>query len=250
MPGLSDVTPAWLVWLASVALLASAWRLHDRLLALFGLAALTYFFVWTHLFAADELSPIKTAQYVGEAIWLDLDANLHHAILFIHEIWLGWVLVLAMFLLLLGMSLFWVLKRSMAMTRQSAQTTDRRSVLVETTVVLGRLLIGIGVAGLLMIIIDRTGHDIDLAQVLAAMLGESRLGSLLVVTAGSIGLAMMTPGFPAYLIAVALFGSALRTVGVDGLTANLYLFAICVSTWLIKLAPTRGLLPFRLRPAN
>lgn len=249
MPVLSEVALAWLALLAAFALLASAWRLDSRPLALSGFVALAYFVIWNHVFVTDDLSPIEAAKSAGSAIWLDINDKLRRAALLIHETSLGWRSIVAAFVLFLGMFLFWILQRSLSVQQPPGQAADRLSKLANAAIVLCELLVGVGVAGLIMIIVNRTGHDIDLARILAAALGESRLALLLLVTVASIGFGMVMPGLAAYLIAIALFGTALRTVGSDGLFLHLYLLAICATARVIKFMPFRRSIPFRLRPA-
>lgn len=249
MPGALEFTLAWLTLLASSALFASAWRLHSRPLALFGFAALAYFVAWTYLFVADDPSPMKAVQNAGAIIWLDINEKLHRAALLILEAGLGWPAAAATFVFFLGMILVWILQRSLSKQQRPGQATGRLNGIANAAIGLSGLLVGIGTASLVMIIVDRTGHGIDLARILAAALGESRLALLLVVTAASIGLGMVMPGIAAYLIAVALFGTALRTVGFDWLTTHLCLLAGCAIARVIKLMPSRRSAPFRLRPA-
>lgn len=247
MPGLADVSLVWPTLFACLGLLASAWRIHETTLAVIGLASLAYFFVWNHLFIADDPSPISAVERASETISLDLRDHLLQAAVAIEANAIAWPLIATGVFAILGTSLYSMARHSTNAPQRSDHGIARRSLLVNAAVVLGKLVIGAGVAGLIMIIVGRTGHDIDLARVAVAALGESRLALTLVATAASIGLGMFMPGPAAFLIAITLFGPALRSVGFDGQTTLFYLLAICMSTWLIKKFPIGRTLTFHRR---
>jgi TRAP-type uncharacterized transport system fused permease subunit len=241
---------AWLTILSSFALFALAWRSYNRPLALIGLAALVYFIVWHYLVLADPPSIDMAAERAGEAIWRDLAGSLSSIIPQANQTGrLELPVAIAAVVLSVGMSLFWEFWCSTSAIRPPDQPCDSSSVLTNALAVTGKVSVGFAIAALVMIIILRTAHDIDLAQVLAAALGERSLAMILIVAAASIGLSMLIPGLAAYLIAVALFGSALRTVGFDWLTTHLGLLAICMSAWFMRSITTRRSAALIFRPA-
>ncbi|MEL6963473.1 MAG: TRAP transporter large permease subunit, partial [Pseudomonadota bacterium] len=130
--------------------------------------------------------------------------------------------------------MFYILRSKVWGPKFHVNGTNRPGVAGNVVVVFAKLLIGVGTASLIMIVIQQTGLANDLAQILVALVGESRAALILLVAMASIGLGLLMPALPAYLIAAALFGLALRTVGIDWLTAQLGLLTIIGTSPLIK----------------
>jgi TRAP-type uncharacterized transport system fused permease subunit len=249
MPGVLEAASAWLVLLASLALIASAWRLHAPPLALISLAALLFLIVWIYMFTSDGPSPMNAIREAGAAIWFDLEDRLHRTLLLIDGARSEWHAAATAFLLFLGTGVFWVLRRPGFRNRLPAGTAGPQRPPISALITLGKLLVSIGAAGLTMIVVERTGLAIDIARVLVAIVGESRLTLMVLVATASIIFGMAMPGLAAYLIAVASFAPALRTVGFEGLTIHLCLLAICATPHLARLVTRRWSLLLSLRPA-
>lgn len=90
-----------------------------------------------------------------------------------------------------------------------------------------RLLIAAGVIGIVLAVLARSGLPLDIAQILAAITGEARLPVQLLTVLIAIGLGMVMPGLAAYLIATALLGVSLRTVGAADITSHLMILLAC-----------------------
>ncbi len=225
---------AWFILLASLIFLASSWRAHGPPLASFGIVALAYFLIWNHMLVSMDGSLITTLQDAGAAIWLNIKRGLASAVLWIDQTRSAWALSLTALSLALGTVVFYILRSKAGGPKFHANGTDRPGVAGNMVVVFAKLLIGVCTAGLIMTIIQQTGLANDLAQILVALVGESRAALILLVAMASIGLGLLMPALPAYLIAAALFGLALRTVGIDWLTAHLGLLAIVGTSPLIK----------------
>ncbi|MEM6759525.1 MAG: TRAP transporter fused permease subunit [Pseudomonadota bacterium] len=86
------------------------------------------------------------------------------------------------------------------------------------------LLIAIAAIGILVGSLDSTGLGLKLANVIAAVRGESLFSALLVAMAGALILGMGMPTLPAYLIIILVMGPAIQALGVSMLTAHMFVF--------------------------
>ncbi len=86
------------------------------------------------------------------------------------------------------------------------------------------LLIAIAAIGILVGSLDSTGLGLKLANVIAAIRGESLFSALLVAMAGALILGMGMPTLPAYLIIILVMGPAIQALGVSMLTAHMFVF--------------------------
>ncbi|MEM9106164.1 MAG: TRAP transporter large permease subunit, partial [Pseudomonadota bacterium] len=86
------------------------------------------------------------------------------------------------------------------------------------------LLIAIAAIGILVGSLDSTGLGLKLANVIAAVRGESLFSALLVAMIGALVLGMGMPTLPAYLIIILVMGPAIQALGVSMLTAHMFVF--------------------------
>ncbi|WP_305984910.1 TRAP transporter fused permease subunit [Roseibium sp. MMSF_3544] len=86
------------------------------------------------------------------------------------------------------------------------------------------LLIAIAAIGILVGSLDSTGLGLKLANVIAAIRGESLFSALLVAMVGALVLGMGMPTLPAYLIIILVMGPAIQQLGVSMLTAHMFVF--------------------------
>ncbi|GFE50656.1 C4-dicarboxylate ABC transporter [Roseobacter cerasinus] len=86
------------------------------------------------------------------------------------------------------------------------------------------LLIAIAAIGILVGALDSTGLGLKLANVIAAVRGESLFSALLVAMVGALILGMGMPTLPAYLIIILVMGPAIQALGVSMLTAHMFVF--------------------------
>jgi len=86
------------------------------------------------------------------------------------------------------------------------------------------LLIAIAAIGILVGALDSTGLGLKLANVIAAIRGESLFSALLVAMVGALILGMGMPTLPAYLIIILVMGPAIQALGVSMLTAHMFVF--------------------------
>ncbi len=86
------------------------------------------------------------------------------------------------------------------------------------------LLIAIAAIGILVGSLDSTGLGLKLANVIAAVRGESLFSALLVAMVGALVLGMGMPTLPAYLIIILVMGPAIQALGVSMLTAHMFVF--------------------------
>lgn len=93
----------------------------------------------------------------------------------------------------------------------------------------GRLMILIMAAGVILAVLDRTALPIDIARFSVAAAGEARMPMLLFATLGVIGLSLAMPALAAYLLAAALLGPALRTVGFDDIAIHATVLLACAT---------------------
>ncbi|PWQ94606.1 TRAP transporter permease [Leucothrix arctica] len=86
------------------------------------------------------------------------------------------------------------------------------------------LLIAIAAIGILVGALDSTGLGLKLANVIAAIRGESLFSALLVAMCGALVLGMGMPTLPAYLIIILVMGPAIQELGLSMLTAHMFVF--------------------------
>ncbi|MEP0521861.1 MAG: TRAP transporter fused permease subunit [Hyphomicrobiales bacterium] len=86
------------------------------------------------------------------------------------------------------------------------------------------LLIAIAAIGILVGSLDSTGLGLKLANVIAAIRGDSLFSALLVAMIGALILGMGMPTLPAYLIIILVMGPAIQALGVSMLTAHMFVF--------------------------
>ncbi|MFY0597788.1 MAG: TRAP transporter fused permease subunit [Cognatishimia sp.] len=86
------------------------------------------------------------------------------------------------------------------------------------------LLVAIAAIGILVGSLDSTGLGLKLANVIAAVRGESLFSALLVAMVGALILGMGMPTLPAYLIIILVMGPAIQALGVSMLTAHMFVF--------------------------
>lgn len=86
------------------------------------------------------------------------------------------------------------------------------------------LLIAIAAIGILVGSLDSTGLGLKLANVIAAIRGDSLFSALLVAMAGALILGMGMPTLPAYLIIILVMGPAIQELGLTMLTAHMFVF--------------------------
>ena len=86
------------------------------------------------------------------------------------------------------------------------------------------LLIAIAAIGILVGALDSTGLGLKLANVIAAIRGDSLFSALLVAMVGALILGMGMPTLPAYLIIILVMGPAIQALGVSMLTAHMFVF--------------------------
>ena len=92
------------------------------------------------------------------------------------------------------------------------------------------LLIAIAAIGVLVGSLDSTGLGLKLANVIAAIRGESLFSALLVAMVGALVLGMGMPTLPAYLIIILVMGPAIQQLGVSMLTAHMFVFYFGVAS--------------------
>lgn len=86
------------------------------------------------------------------------------------------------------------------------------------------LLIAIAAIGILVGALDTTGLGLKLANVIAAVRGESLFSALAVAMVGALVLGMGMPTLPAYLIIILVMGPAIQALGISMLTAHMFVF--------------------------
>ncbi len=86
------------------------------------------------------------------------------------------------------------------------------------------LLIAIAAIGILVGSLDSTGLGLKLANVIAAIRGESLFSALAVAMIGALVLGMGMPTLPAYLIIILVMGPAIQALGLSMLTAHMFVF--------------------------
>jgi len=86
------------------------------------------------------------------------------------------------------------------------------------------LLIAIAAIGILVGSLDTTGLGLKLANVIAAVRGDSLFSALLVAMIGALVLGMGMPTLPAYLIIILVMGPAIQALGISMLTAHMFVF--------------------------
>jgi len=86
------------------------------------------------------------------------------------------------------------------------------------------LLIAIAAIGILVGSLDSTGLGLKLANLIAAIRGDSLFSALIVAMAGALVLGMGMPTLPAYLIIILVMGPAIQALGVSMLTAHMFVF--------------------------
>lgn len=86
------------------------------------------------------------------------------------------------------------------------------------------LLIAVAAIGIIVGSLDTTGIGLKLANVIAAVRGESLFSALLVAMIGALVLGMGMPTLPAYLVIILVMGPAIQALGVSMLTAHMFVF--------------------------
>ncbi len=87
-----------------------------------------------------------------------------------------------------------------------------------------KLLIAVAAIGILVGALDSTGLGLKVANVIAAIRGESLFSALLVAMVGALVLGMGMPTLPAYLIIILVMGPAIQALGLSMLTAHMFVF--------------------------
>lgn len=146
------------------------------------------------------------------------------------------ILFASLFALGIGMIWFWMMAKFPGNARISAVNIGQASLSAASG--FGELLLAIGTAGLVLAVLDRTALPIDIASISAAISGEARPTVLLLAALGALGLGMALPGLAAYLIAAALLGPAMRTVGFADLTIHMILLLFSTTAGAIGMIAT------------
>ena len=91
-------------------------------------------------------------------------------------------------------------------------------------VAFARLMAAIGVVGVIVAVLGATGIGLDFATLIEEMAGGGLLPTLLVAMAAAMLLGMGMPTLPAYLTIVLILGPTLTLLGLDLLTAHMFVF--------------------------
>lgn len=251
--------PVWAAGIGMLLLLAAAWRSTGSGLAIAGLAALLYDPLWHHVLGRPVAlaAPLVGFAEGGGALGWVLGTFLTTALpVYLLSILLaeraafaaaasggGRLLpTLAFGLLLMGthfgvdrpvLLAAWILFAGVLLAiclldpeiRGQPATLLRH--MARGASRFGPYLVAAAVAGLILAVLERTALPLDLAQIMAAAVGESPWLAMMLAAAIAIGMAGLMPGFAAYLIVAALIGPALRTVGVSEFATHGLVLGAC-----------------------
>ncbi|WP_162300849.1 TRAP transporter permease [Alkalilacustris brevis] len=94
----------------------------------------------------------------------------------------------------------------------------------------GRLLMAVGVVGIIVSVLSATGLPLEFAKLISGGAAQYLLVTLLLAAVAALALGMGMPTLPAYLTIVIIMGPALRNMGLTDLTAHFFVFYFGVAS--------------------